>query len=243
MLVRPRRLRPRATSGCTIFTTTWLEKLEKLDFDRLTPGRQGRLPALQELSVAPASSARHSGRRSGRWPLPRALRARDPRSRPRASGAEIDGLGEGGGHRSTASPRRSAEARRTLERDSGSHDKVKRGRQSRAGVGRSLRDTLRGWYSFYDGYDPLFTWWMQEPYKGGRRRPCRSYADFLRQRWARSRPAWAKVSRRTPPGLGRRRWRTAAAAPAAAVERGAPRGGACAGGQETREPGGRRPAR
>ncbi len=28
-----------------------------------------------------------------------------------------------------------------------------------------LRATLRGWFSFYDGYDPLFTWWVEEPYK------------------------------------------------------------------------------
>jgi hypothetical protein len=26
-----------------------------------------------------------------------------------------------------------------------------------------LRGTLRGWYRFYDGYDPQFTWWMKAP--------------------------------------------------------------------------------
>jgi len=30
---------------------------------------------------------------------------------------------------------------------------------------RSLRDSLRQWYGFYNGYDPLFTWWVAEPYK------------------------------------------------------------------------------
>jgi dipeptidyl aminopeptidase/acylaminoacyl peptidase/uncharacterized protein (DUF885 family) len=29
----------------------------------------------------------------------------------------------------------------------------------------SLRNMLRAWFAFYDGYDPLFTWWIQEPYK------------------------------------------------------------------------------
>lgn len=42
---------------------------------------------------------------------------------------------------------------------------------------------LRHWFGFYDGYDPLFTWWVASPYKqldqglGG-------YASFLRERVA-----------------------------------------------------------
>ena len=28
-----------------------------------------------------------------------------------------------------------------------------------------LRRTLKGWRDFYDGYDPLFTWWVEEPWK------------------------------------------------------------------------------
>src|SRR5689334_9617448 len=28
-----------------------------------------------------------------------------------------------------------------------------------------LRTSLRNWYTFYNGYDPLFTWWNDEPYK------------------------------------------------------------------------------
>jgi hypothetical protein len=27
------------------------------------------------------------------------------------------------------------------------------------------RETLKSWYGFYDGYDPLFTWWVSAPYK------------------------------------------------------------------------------
>ena len=30
---------------------------------------------------------------------------------------------------------------------------------------KELRDTLKDWYAFYDGYDPVFTWWAQDPYK------------------------------------------------------------------------------
>ena len=29
----------------------------------------------------------------------------------------------------------------------------------------ALRSALRGWYMFYDGYDPAFSWWMSAPYK------------------------------------------------------------------------------
>lgn len=28
-----------------------------------------------------------------------------------------------------------------------------------------LRDTLKGWFEFYNGYDPLFTWWVTQPYQ------------------------------------------------------------------------------
>ena len=28
-----------------------------------------------------------------------------------------------------------------------------------------LRRTLRGWYTFYNAYDPVFTWWNEAPYK------------------------------------------------------------------------------
>jgi uncharacterized protein (DUF885 family) len=29
----------------------------------------------------------------------------------------------------------------------------------------SLRNTLKNWYTFHNGYDPVFTWWCQSPYK------------------------------------------------------------------------------
>src|ERR1051326_8224046 len=29
----------------------------------------------------------------------------------------------------------------------------------------SLRGNLRNWYTFYNGYDPVFTWWVEQPYK------------------------------------------------------------------------------
>jgi uncharacterized protein (DUF885 family) len=44
----------------------------------------------------------------------------------------------------------------------------------------TLRNTLRTWYTFYDNYDPLFTWWASEGYKSTDT-ALQSYAQFLRE--------------------------------------------------------------
>lgn len=44
---------------------------------------------------------------------------------------------------------------------------------------RDLRNSLRDWYEFHNGYDPLFTWWMAEPYKQVDK-TLDEYARFLR---------------------------------------------------------------
>jgi len=44
-----------------------------------------------------------------------------------------------------------------------------------------LRATLRNWYTFYNGYDPVFTWWNEEPYKA-LDQSLTSYAAFLTER-------------------------------------------------------------
>ena len=44
-----------------------------------------------------------------------------------------------------------------------------------------LRGNLRNWYTFYNGYDPVFTWWNEEPYKGVDE-ALSSYASFLSER-------------------------------------------------------------
>ena len=48
-----------------------------------------------------------------------------------------------------------------------------------------LRNTLRTWFAFYDGYDPVFSWWMQEPYKAADQ-ALQAHAGFLRQRYGAS---------------------------------------------------------
>lgn len=57
------------------------------------------------------------------------------------------------------------------------------------GVGaiNSLKTTLRNWYTFYNGYDPVFTWWNDEPYKA-LDQSLTNYAAFLTERVVGIRP-------------------------------------------------------
>lgn len=46
---------------------------------------------------------------------------------------------------------------------------------------RSLRDTLKSWFTFYNGYDPIFTWWCDEPYKAVDK-ALESYAGKIKEK-------------------------------------------------------------
>ncbi len=74
------------------------------------------------------------------------------------------------------------DARRAIE-SSDSAARPKRTLASRAAAQvDGLRSTLRAWHGFYSGYDPLFNWWNDEPYKAAEA-ALQSYGDFLRQRF------------------------------------------------------------
>lgn len=45
----------------------------------------------------------------------------------------------------------------------------------------NLRNMLKNWYGFYNGYDPVFTWWTGEPYKQ-LDKALETYAGFLREK-------------------------------------------------------------
>ncbi len=45
---------------------------------------------------------------------------------------------------------------------------------------QSLRTTLKRWYDFYHGYDPLFTWWCEEPFREADK-SIETYATYLRE--------------------------------------------------------------
>jgi uncharacterized protein (DUF885 family) len=67
----------------------------------------------------------------------------------------------------------------------------------------SLRNTLRVWYGHYNGYDPLFTWWVEEPYKAVDA-TLTNYATFLTERVVglRSAPANPTMAQGGAPGGG-----------------------------------------
>jgi dipeptidyl aminopeptidase/acylaminoacyl peptidase len=83
--------------------------------------------------------------------------------------------------------RASAEGPRGRERAAGENGEASSKRVPKTVAIRAAREveavrgTLRNWYGFYDGYDPLFTWWAAEPYKAADQ-SLQDYATFLRER-------------------------------------------------------------
>src|SRR5439155_5667382 len=55
------------------------------------------------------------------------------------------------------------------------------------GAINNLRNPFRNWYTSYNGYDPLFTWWNEEPYKS-LDQTLTTYAAFLGERVVGLRP-------------------------------------------------------
>lgn len=47
----------------------------------------------------------------------------------------------------------------------------------------SLRNTLKNWFDYYNGYDPIFTWWVAEPYKSADQ-ALQTYASFMSEKVA-----------------------------------------------------------
>src|SRR5215813_10032967 len=50
-----------------------------------------------------------------------------------------------------------------------------------ARTAEELRNSLKNWFGFYNGYDPLFTWWVDAPYKAADR-ALQNYITFLREK-------------------------------------------------------------
>ncbi|MFN7998925.1 MAG: DUF885 family protein [Bryobacteraceae bacterium] len=50
-----------------------------------------------------------------------------------------------------------------------------------------LRGVLKNWFDFYDGYDPVFTWWVREPYKTTSA-ALEKYASLVREKQAGVKP-------------------------------------------------------
>ena len=63
----------------------------------------------------------------------------------------------------------------------------------------SMRRTMQSWYRFYDGYDPLFSWWTKDPYRKLDSATVR-YARTLRERVVGLRPQ--DIAQNTGPIIG-----------------------------------------
>jgi uncharacterized protein (DUF885 family) len=66
-----------------------------------------------------------------------------------------------------------------LEGDEEDRPKATAGRQAAIALNDSMR-TLRGWYDFYHGYDPLVSWWIEAPYEK-LRTALEDYSRYLRR--------------------------------------------------------------
>ena len=66
-----------------------------------------------------------------------------------------------------------------------------------------LRNTLRSWFGFYNGYDPVFTWWVDEPYKLVDQALV-TYASFLSEKVVGVRTEGAAASASEPRPAGGR---------------------------------------
>ena len=49
-----------------------------------------------------------------------------------------------------------------------------------AGTVHELQEVLKRWYSFYEGYQPDFTWWLKKPYEEAAKQ-LEEYAKYLRE--------------------------------------------------------------
>ena len=79
--------------------------------------------------------------------------------------------------------------------------KVEKGFQGKKAVANravaalnALKGNLRNWYTFYNGYDPVFTWWNEEPYKSVDQ-ALTNYSTFISEKVVGVRVAQSEATR------------------------------------------------
>ena len=65
----------------------------------------------------------------------------------------------------------------------------------------ALKGVLWEWYSFYNGYDPLFTWWVKKPYENVSKE-LDDYASWIRREIV-GQKKWGRSHHRPTPGRSR----------------------------------------
>ncbi|HEX7119588.1 MAG TPA: DUF885 family protein [Longimicrobiales bacterium] len=167
------------------FQESWLRRLEELDFDALN--REGQVDYVLlrhriefELEML-RERERHLEEMAPLVPFARSLQQLQERRRERQ---DVDA-------RAAAQTLADAndEVRRltvALRREgAGAFPAISRVTASRANdlLGSLLR-TLDSWYTFYYGYDPLFTWWAEAPYEA-LVESLEAYRGAIRETWLR----------------------------------------------------------
>ncbi|WP_422927772.1 DUF885 family protein [Singulisphaera sp. PoT] len=167
----------------------WLESLNRLEFESL--GQSGRIDylllkneidhSLRQLDLDDKADAETAGLlpfAKTIFDLDEARRRMEPVDSAKVAGT-LDAL-----------TRAIEEARKKLDADGSKDkdkDKSKADRPSKTVAFRaakdaeSLRSLLHDWHGFYNGYDPLFTWWTSEPFKAADK-ALYAYSTAIRER-------------------------------------------------------------
>ena len=174
------------------FYTEWLDRLAKLDFDALDlPGRADYILFKNHLAYETQQldlSAKQFAEVSPLLPFAQTIvdleesRRRMEPVDARAAATTLDKLGK-----QVAEIQARVEAGITPERSASKEGRVEPLRPTKTVANRALsslrtlRQTLKAWHGFYDGYDPDFTWWVSEPYKDTEKK-LTSYTAFLSEK-------------------------------------------------------------
>ena len=167
---RPLPLDTDALARMDKFYADWLAALKEVNFDKVSSAARDELLSLRaRIETERKEMHAQAGRAEAVAPLlpfaetvlglESARRRMDAVDSPKAAG-QLDAL-----KKQVAKVRAAAEAAlKTKELAPGLSATKAAATQAATAVGE-LRAALRTWHQFYDGYDPLFTWWTAEPYK------------------------------------------------------------------------------
>ena len=153
---------PAQTEAIRGFYAAWRRRLAEVEFDKLS--QEGKVDYLllknrlgHELSLLSRDEARFGEMRPL---LPFAAAVMDLHERQRRMESVMP---ESAARIVAQVAEQAALATRALDSAAGRPTRIVAYRTAAEVL--SLRETLRRWYDFYAGYDPIFTWWTRAPYE------------------------------------------------------------------------------
>ncbi|MFO0848160.1 MAG: DUF885 family protein [Gemmataceae bacterium] len=174
------------TARLAKFSDDWLTALKAVDLVRLSPVERDELAALRARVEGDGQALAARGEADDRarsilgfaMPVVGLLQSHERKDsiNPVTAAAVLADL-----------PAQADAARRAVLRETHSRSTVARA----AELAAELRAAVHKWHGFYDGYDPLFTWWVAQPYKPADA-ALDGFAKFLREHAA-------KLPADTPP--------------------------------------------